>query len=375
MTKYMKLGNIKIGQVINGQPTMLNKLVLTKPVKEGDDNFVKYEGCENGYSTLKVRLPFVNNLINSFDTRESSFITINDIKYIARDLDGEVYAFLLENQGPNSIPVIHMGSAANIGAKLGLQTRALLNVFVMNDTDDDFLGGKLGTFTFKTSSANSLYEIQNALNSVSHISPDILRLASFTLEVTSKKSSNSDVGEVTYVRLLPPSLKAIAAAAKTAKESPEVLNYLSQMEANIQESFAMSTQNAVSISEAKKMFKGEWCVKIETDDEQGSVGVTQRIKETKAKIKEIGESKKKAVTAKDLGVIAFKRIEDNANQTVQNDVVSELHASFSNLPLQMLSSLVTNYGEKRAREMVGKSNNNLKNMIEIITQTPAPESA
>jgi len=371
----MKLGNIKIGQVINGQPTMLNKLVLTKPVKEGDDNFVKYEGCENGYSTLKVRLPFVNNLINSFDTRESSFITINDIKYIARDLDGEVYAFLLENQGPNSIPVIHMGSAANIGAKLGLQTRALLNVFVMNDTDDDFLGGKLGTFTFKTSSANSLYEIQNALNSVSHINPDILRLASFTLEVTSKKSSNSDVGEVTYVRLLPPSLKSIAAAAKTAKESPEVLEYLSQMEANIQESFAMSTQSAISVPEAKKIFNGEWCIKIENDDEQGSVGVTQRIKETKAKIKEIGESKKKAVTAKDLGVIAFKRIEDNANQTAQNDVVSELHASFSNLPLQMLSSLVTNYGEKRAREMVGKSNNNLKNMIEIITQTPAPESA
>ncbi|MGB2552762.1 hypothetical protein ACPF04_06240 [Campylobacter sp. MOP51] len=381
MTRYTKLGNIKIAKRVNGQVVFDKYFTLTQTYKDGE-NFVPFEGAEEKYLSLKVRLPFVTDLSQSFITSAIRFITINGIKYLAKEIDGEVYAFLLENNEQTYPSIISLGSVEKYGF-LQLTQRPLLNLFVMNNDESDFVGGKMGIFMFKTNSINSFIEISNTLEAIKGVNPEVLRFMSFTLEMGTKNSAVAENGEVSYARLLPPSLQDVARAQRYHDQNEAVRVYLANMEKNILESMKEGISKAISAQQASQMFGSKLEILIDEDDEfsiDAGVGVTERAKEAKRQIKEMAEREPNKVTAKD--VIAKNKSEEPqfkpANHAPKNGTniseadafAKELNKEFPAIPMNMIANLWHNFGPTKTTDMVKRSNNKLPELVKIISQSP-----
>jgi len=79
-----KIGNIKLGKVINGNPLALEKMLVTRATKENAENFQPYPGfSKEGEDSLTVTLPFDSVALN-FEVNYISFIEVDKVEYIAK---------------------------------------------------------------------------------------------------------------------------------------------------------------------------------------------------------------------------------------------------------------------------------------------------
>jgi hypothetical protein len=265
-----KVGNIKLGGTENGLPKQFSELHITKTSKNGEENFEYFEGFDKGVESIKVMLPFVDNIEESFDVGLISFVLVNDsIKYYAKDINGEVLLFPLQpnfKDPTKPLPVINVGKTEDWASKLDMKERALLYTYIPVENSLDFVGGGTGTFLFKTGSAHTISEIKNTLELMEGMDKDIIRMVDFKLEVHTKLLKLGEIEEVTYVRLLPPSPMAIAAASNIAEQYPEVVTYLKKIEENAVKSKKGAIENAVSVDEASKIIGKTITFKLDEND-------------------------------------------------------------------------------------------------------------
>ena len=79
-----KIGNIKLGKVVNGNPLALEKMIVTRATKENAENFQPYPGFEtDGLESLTVTLPFDSVALN-FEVNYITFIEVDKVEYIAK---------------------------------------------------------------------------------------------------------------------------------------------------------------------------------------------------------------------------------------------------------------------------------------------------
>lgn len=341
MLNISKMGNIKFGGTENGLPMQYSSLFVTKTSKNGEENFEHFEGYEKGLDSLNVMLPFVEDLNDSFNVGLISFILINEtIKYYAKVIEDLVYLFPLQPNMKNPTvpyPVIKLGKAEEWTDKLDLKQRALLYTYLPKENSFDFVGGALGTFLFKTSSAHSIAEIQNTLHLMSGIDKNVLRMVDFKLEVHTKLVKMGDIEEVTYVRLLPPSVDKIM-CAEQLKHSAGA-NYLETIEKNISDSRKKSIEEAVSIEEAEKVIGSKISFKLDSND-GFEISVNNNVK-TKEK-SEVSEESKVDI--------------DNLSTEYK-------------LPAPLLTSLVTKVGKDKAREVIEEKKGVVADIIKYIASS------
>ena len=405
MLRYNKIGNIKIGSVVKGLPKIHDKILLTKSSKAGGENFEPYnDECKKGFERIKVRLPFAEKsaITNTFDTKPTSFVFINGLKYYIKEIDGMRFAFPLQSNPANrdiDLPIIALSEKSI--AHITLEKKAMLSLFVMNDDNTDFLDGRMGVFQFKTESLNSLHDIGNTLNTaVLSIPTTILKMANFTLEIYTKASANdSETGEVTYVRLLPPSLKDLVDAERFVKENPSTVEYLLEMERAIKANQDKERSKAIDEQSACLFFDVESLI-IEPDlseIEKDSVSVPESVKEEKKTAKKTAVKKSSASKKANEGLLDLD-FEDNteakvevkapskakssnkttaevmkasAKETKESDVKAQaehLASIYPGIQVKVIESAVNNFGVAETELMLKEANGNLTTMVKLISE-------
>ena len=277
MNYLPKLGNIKIGGTSNGLPVQFSEIFVTKTSKK-DELFELMEDFPKGEKSIQIILPFITHLESNFEVGLISFILINnDMKYLAKDIRGEVYLFPLQPNFANptkSLPVIKLGETELWASKLGMKESGLLYAYVpKKDSLTDYVGGGSGVFLFKTESAHTMSEINNTMSLIKsirdnkNINVNYLRFVALTFEICTKIFEVGDIKEVTYARLLPPTPMALGNAIDIEQNK---FNYLSQMlasiEKNISDSREESIKNSIDIEAANKFFGKKITFKQDTSE-------------------------------------------------------------------------------------------------------------
>lgn len=338
------IGHIKFGGVQRDLPFMFEKIKLTGLSKNGAENFSPFSGSdEEGYDSLKIRLPL---LTDSFQSGKISFVDILDNKYYVKIIGEEIYAIPFGNR---DLPVIKQPLTEQLVEKLKMQDRAILFATIpMSSIDKDasdceFLGGGMGVFTFKTSSVYSTSEMNNVMELLSSLPAYILGLLDLTIEVTSKMLSLKDKTDVSYVRLLPPSIKDISDAAIRLQNNPIAASFIQSMFKNIKESMDAAIKSAITLDDAAKIFGKKVVIKVSDDETQGEVTAP-------SKMEELSD-------------------EDNA--------IAVTFVKQYKLPLPLVKSVIKNFGAKETESII-KANPSVSKLVALIgnkdkkpTNTPA----
>lgn len=257
MLYFPKAGNLKFGGVKNGLPQQFQKMKITGNSKDGEENFTPYNGTEaEGYDSIQIQLPM---LTKSFEYGLISFIEIMDNKYYAKKIGEDIVMFPLNDR---NLPVIKTASTDELIDKLQMDNRALLYVLIPSE-ENEFLGGGMSIFMYKTASSHSINEIENVMSIIEEMDPNILRNLKLTLEVTRKMVNLKDLEDVSYVRLLLPSPKAIMEAQKAVTEQPAINTYLEKTLERVQNSREEAVKSAISIEDAEKLFGKKIMFKID----------------------------------------------------------------------------------------------------------------
>ena len=383
MLRYAKLGNIKIGGSQNGLPQRYNKIFVTKSYKDSGENFVTHPDFVNGVNELKVRLPFTINLVNTFDASPSSFISICGYRYIVKGIySGQVIAMPLQEKDVNDrfLPCINFGqlNEANF-VRFGLSNRILLTLFVMNEDGTDYLDGKNGVYMFKTTSKNTFYDTDNTSRLLNGINADLLRLVNFTLELHTKiiKNSDGENEEISYARLLPPSPSEIVKASELLKTQGNVLiPSLSAMEQAITDSRTQAIQNALNELGACSFFGCERLdIRIEANDLDQQVSVSDKAKEERAKNKKNANSavKGKSAEKKTVAKMMIEGKDKNENDLFVEEQTKILAARFPAIKDTVIASLINNFGIDEAIVIL-EENPTLPGVIGEISKRNIPDT-
>lgn len=257
MLYFPKAGNIKFGGVKNGLPQQFQKMKITGNSKDGEENFTPFNGTETeGYDSIQVQLPM---LTQSFEYGLISFIEIMDNKYYAKQVGEDIVMFPLNDR---HLPVIKTAATNELINTLQMDNRALLYVMIPKE-ENEFLGGGMSVFMYKTASAFSINEIQNTMSIIEEMDPNILRNLKLTLEVTKKMVNLKDLEDISYVRLLLPSPKAVMEAQKASVEQQAINTYLEETLKRVQDSRTQAVESAISIEDAEKLFGKKIVFKID----------------------------------------------------------------------------------------------------------------
>lgn len=376
MLRYAKLGNIKIGGSVNGLPKRYNKIFLTKSYKDNGENFVKHPAFENGVNELKVRLPFVFDLRNTFDASLTSFISICGYKYLIKaTASGNIIGFPLQESDSlgRVLPSINFGAIdeGNI-ARLNLSHRILLTLFVMNESGTDYLDSKNGVYLFKTVSKNTFYDIDNTLRLISTMNQDMLRLVNFTLELHTKTVQNQD-GEsedLSYVRLLPPSQEEIIKAYELLQSKGNVLlPIMSSIETAIVNSRNAAIENALNESSTARFFNVETLnIEFLIDEFEQQVSVSEAAKKERTK-KEVS---KKRGSKQTLAQTMIEAGSVSEREEKIKEQAKELFSRFPNIKETVIASLINNFGLDEAIVIL-ENNPTLPQVIAEISKRKIPE--
>ena len=376
MLRYAKLGNIKIGGSQNGLPQRYNKIFVTKAYKDSGENFVIHPKFLNGVDELKVRLPFVMDLINTFDASPANFATICGYRYIIKGLrNAQVVALPLQEKDMNDrlLPCINFGPLNEMSfARFELMNRSLLTLFVMNEDGTDYLDGKNGVYLFKTISKNTFYDTDNTLRLLSGMDANLLRLVNFTLELHTKviKNAQGEGEEISYARLLPPTPNEMVKASELLRTSGHILiPALAKMEEEIVNSRTLAIQSALNEGEACVFFGCDRLeINVETQAFDQPVSVSEKAKEERAK-KKPGSSKKGKGVAEMIIEAKEKTPKDNMIETQ----TKELSARFPKIKDTVIASLINNFGVDEAVAIL-EANPTLPQVIAEISKRSIPDT-
>lgn len=385
MLRYAKLGNIKIGGSQNGLPQCYNKIFVTKAYKDSGENFVVHPKFENGVNELKVRLPFVIDLINTFDASPSNFVSICGYRYIVKGLStGQVIAMPLQEKDMNDrfLPCINFGQLSDINfARFELSNRILLTLFVMDENGIDYLDGKNGVYMLKTNSKNTFYDTDNTFRLLNGMNADLLRLVNFTLELHAKviKNAQGENEEISYARILPPSPSEIVKASELLRTQGHVLiPALSAMEQAIINSRADAVQNALNELGACSFFECERLdIQIERGEFEQQVSVSDKAKEERAKGKKADNGSSNAVKAKGAEKKSVaKMMIDGKEKTAEDEAIEEqtkaLAVRFPKIKYTVIASLINNFGVDEA-VVILETNPTLPQVIAEISKRNIPD--
>jgi hypothetical protein len=385
MLRYAKLGNIKIGGSQNGLPQRYNKIFVTKAYKDSGENFVVHPKFENGVNELKVRLPFVIDLINTFDASPSNFVSICGYRYIVKGLStGQVIAMPLQEKDMNDrfLPCINFGQLSDINfARFELSNRILLTLFVMDENGIDYLDGKNGVYMLKTNSKNTFYDTDNTFRLLNGMNADLLRLVNFTLELHAKviKNAQGENEEISYARILPPSPSEIVKASELLRTQGHVLiPALSAMEQAIINSRADAVQNALNELGACSFFECERLdIQIERGEFEQQVSVSDKAKEERAKGKKADNGSSNAVKAKGAEKKSVaKMMIDGKEKTAEDEAIEEqtkaLAVRFPKIKDTVIASLINNFGVDEA-VVILETNPTLPQVIAEISKRNIPD--
>jgi hypothetical protein len=158
-----KVGNLKIGIVRNGKPIATERILVTTPTKENEENFKILRGFnEEGEEEVNVTLPFDDINLN-FEVNYVSFATINEIEYIlkAQDFGDKILAYPLNPEDFDK-KIIDMGELSNEKIEhFGMRRTGFLKVHLNGYSSF----GEV--FYYKTSSINTIRAITDQLKILS----------------------------------------------------------------------------------------------------------------------------------------------------------------------------------------------------------------
>lgn len=154
-----KIGNIKIGKTVNGNPLALEKILVTRATKEYEENFQVYPGFEKeGLEELEITLPF-NDIDLNFEVNYVSFVEVDKVDYIAKAKEiGEsiiLYPLHPEDFDKDSIDLGKL--TEDISKQYNFKLTGFLKVMLPG------VSGYGEVFYFKTSSVNTIRAISDQL--------------------------------------------------------------------------------------------------------------------------------------------------------------------------------------------------------------------
>lgn len=154
-----KVGNLKLGRVKNGKPIATERILVTLPTKENQENFKIMPGFnEEGETEVNITLPFDDPELN-FEVNYVGFATVDEVEYIVKVHDfGEDVILYPLNVEDFDKPAINMGEFTNeMQEKLQLRKTGFLKAHLIG------YSGFGEVFYFKTHSINSIRAIQDQL--------------------------------------------------------------------------------------------------------------------------------------------------------------------------------------------------------------------
>ena len=190
-----KIGNIKIGKVINGNPLALEKILVTRATKENAENFQPYPGFDkSGEDSVSVTLPFNDNDLN-FEVNYITFIEVDKVEYIAKSsaIDEDILLYPLNPEDFDK-KIINFGKLTkeNIEKYLFKYT-GFLKVMIPNVSNF----GEV--FYFKTGSINTIRAISDQLK----ITKTLLKgnISKVPLELKPVKKDLADGTQIVFLSI------------------------------------------------------------------------------------------------------------------------------------------------------------------------------
>jgi len=190
-----KIGNIKLGKVINGNPLALEKMIVTRATKENAENFQPYPGFDkDGIESLTVKLPF-NSIGLNFEVNYIAFIEVDKIEYIAKAADiGETILLYPLNPEDFDKKIIDFGKLTEkMVEEYEFKYTGFLKVMIPEISNF----GEV--FYFKTASINTIRAITDQLT----ITKTLLggKLANYPLELKPVKKDLADGTQIVFLSI------------------------------------------------------------------------------------------------------------------------------------------------------------------------------
>lgn len=155
-----KIGNLKLGIINNGQPIQTEKILVTRPTKEGRANFKIFPGFDdNGESKVNVSLPFNKPELN-FEVFYTGFLQIDEVEYIAKTegIGKDLYFIpLYPDMNPEAEVILYGETSQEAMSDFGLERTGFLRAMVNG------VSSYGEVFYLKTKSVNSIRAIQDQL--------------------------------------------------------------------------------------------------------------------------------------------------------------------------------------------------------------------
>lgn len=190
-----KIGNIKLGKVVNGNPLALEKMIVTRATKENAENFQLYPGFEQGgEDKLTVTLPFDSVGLN-FEVNYITFIEVDKVEYIAKspEVGADVHLYPL-NPEDFDRKIINFGKLTEkMLADYKFKYTGFLKVMIPEISNF----GEV--FYFKTGSINTIRAITDQLT----ITKTLLggKLAKYPLELKPVKKDLADGTQIVFLSI------------------------------------------------------------------------------------------------------------------------------------------------------------------------------
>ncbi len=165
MLSLTKIGNLKLGIVKNGKPIQTSRILVTRPTKEGGENFQILDGFDsNGETKVNITLPFNDNSLN-FEVNYVGFLQLNNVAYISKSkgLGEDLILYPLEVENFD-LPSVNVGPLTEDLIKFyNLERTGFLKCMITG------VSGFGEVFYFKTKSVHSIRAIEDQLRILSSL--------------------------------------------------------------------------------------------------------------------------------------------------------------------------------------------------------------
>ena len=271
-----KIGNLKIGKVRNGTPIATERILVTLPTKNNEENFTIFPGFkEEGEEKVNITLPFDNNELN-FEVNYVGFSTIGEVDYIikVKDFGEDILMYPLSNESGEE-KVINLGEfTEELQEKLGLERTGFLKAYV------EGVSGLGEVFYFKTKSANTIKVIQDQLRILSSLTGG--KIAGIPLVMKPMKKDTGD-NSIIYISI---SFRETRGAFSALEETLAKRNNLHFVDINAfetlyKESRELSGEDIVAFEDLEGVE-----LKMETNTEVEIAEIENKAKETKSEEEE-----------------------------------------------------------------------------------------
>lgn len=238
-----KIGNIKIGKQVNGNPLALEKILVTRATKEYEENFQVYNGFDKeGVEDLEITLPF-NDIDLNFEINFVAFMSVDKVDYIAKtpSMDEDVILYPLHPEDFDK-DSINFGKLTEEKAKqYNFKETGFLKVMIPE------VSGYGEVFYFKTSSINTIRAISDQLK----ITKKLLdgNLANIPLILKPVKKDLQDGKQIVFL-----SISYDIIDLKTMKDDIELAVFLKDSINDIEKEYSES-RDSVNIVDIDKNAK------------------------------------------------------------------------------------------------------------------------